>query len=260
MSEFLIPHNDEGRALSPIEAKTGVVLPIWAPGDGLTNRHHPHFYKRNFLNGLRKQETRAVRFSRLQRVQLSAHEKYHRAFDGTAFPVDENQSFGITILNCAGYIAGHSVEMSGSKPNIIETTPRMRRILRSPGILTMERRYSYRRDIGQFLMYHAVSQRFDHVKRGQVEEFIELGAAKFQTDELAQERRLRLGMRLTNIGLGIAVDGIGKKYLQARQSLALPEEAPICAWQVAKDYVAGHEPDYYDTLHENLELQLADAA
>jgi hypothetical protein len=253
MSEFLIPHTNEGKAQSPIEVKTGVVLPIWARGDGEKNRHHPHFYRRHYLNGPRKLETRAVRFSRLQRALKRAHDDYHDAYEGTAFPVGENQSFGITILNSAGYIPGHVVEMSNSTPNIIETTPKMRRALRVPGILTIENRS----EIGQFLMYHAVSQRFDHVKQEQIEQFIELGEPKFEKDELAQKRRLRLGMRLTNIGLGLAVDGIDKKYHQARDSQSLPEAAPVCAWQVAKDFVAGYEPDYYETLQENLIAQFA---
>lgn len=257
MPEFLIPSNTEGKSLSPIEEKTGVVLPIWAPGDGETNRHHPHFYKRNYLNGSRKQETRAVRFSRLQRVNKTAHNKYHDLFEGTAFPEDEKQSFGITILNCAGYIPGYVVELSNQKPNIIETTPRMRRVLRAPGILTMERGIRARRDIGQFLMYYAISQKFDHVKQDQIEQFIEFGKPKFLNDELAQARRFRLGMRLTNIGLGLAVDGIDKRYREAREIEALPKYAPVCAWQVAKDFVDGYEPDYYETLHENLVAQFA---
>lgn len=255
MAEVLTPFDEQGRRLSPLEAKTGVVLPIWAPGDGRTNLHHRHFRKRDHLNGPRKMETRSVRFSGLQRVQASAHDRYHDWVHGTGFPEDEKQSFGITIFNSARYIPSHVVEMSGSRPTIIETTPRMRRALLVPGVLTMERRRSYRREIGQFLMYHAVAQNFDHVRQDKVEEFIELGQPQYARDELAQQRRYKIGMRLANIGLGLAVDGIDKKYHQARQEQALPDEAPVCAWQVAKDYVHGYEPDYFETLEENLITQ-----
>jgi hypothetical protein len=257
MPEVLIPKNNEGKALSPIEVKTGVVLPIWAPGDGETNRHHPHFYKRHYMSGPRRLETRAVRFSRLQRVDKSTHDRYHVLFEGTAFPEDERKSFEITVLNCAGYIAGHVVELSGPKPNILETTPRMKRAFRAEGIMTIERGIRARREIGQFLMNHAISQRFDHVKQEQIEQFIELGKPKFKGDEVAQARRFRLGMRLTNIGLGLAVDGIDKRYREARELQALPDEAPPCAWQVAKGFVEGYEPDYYETLQENLLAQYA---
>lgn len=257
MPEILTPKNKEGRDLSPIEAKTGVALPIWSTGEGETNRHHPHFYKRHYLSGLRKLETRAVRFSRLQLVDKSAHDKYHLQFEGTAFPKNKQKSFEVTILNCAGYIAGHVVRLTDFGWGVTETTPEMKHAFQLPGIMTIERGYRARREIGQFLMNHAISQSFDSVKQSQIEQFIELGKPKFKEDEAAQARRYRLGMRLTNIGLGLAVDGIDRSYKEARSLQALPEEAPVCAWKVAKNFVQGYEPDYYETLEENLLAQCA---
>lgn len=261
MAEVLIPKDNNGRDMSPVEARTGIVLPIWAPGDGWTNRHHAHFYKRQYMNGPRKIETRAVRYSRLQRVLLSAHNgsprAYHSQFEGTAFPRDEKQSFGIVILNCAGYIPPHVVDMTGSSAEIVGATDEMKQALRQPGVLGMENKKHARKRIGQFLMAHAVSQRFDHVKQSRIEQFLELCKPKYISDEEAQAKRLELGLRLSNIGLGVAVNPIDKTYFQARDEEALPEEAPVCAWQVAKDVVSGFEVDYLGDLEQNLTAQYA---
>lgn len=261
MAEFLIPENGEGKDMSPVEKRTGVVLPIWAPGDGWTNRHHAHFYKRQYMNGSRKIETRAVRYSRIQRVLMSAHNgppgAYHSQFEGTAFPHDEKQSFGIVVLNCAGYIPTHVVDMTGSSAEIVETTYEMKQILRQPGVIGMENKKHARKRIGQFLMSYAVSQRFDHVKQSQIEQFLELCKPKYAGDEEAQARRLDLGLRLSNVGLGVAVNPIDKAYFQARDHEALPEEAPTCAWQVAKGVVRGFEIDYLGELEQNLTTQYA---
>lgn len=256
MAEILTPYDYKGKMLSPFEARTGVVLPIWGPpGDGKTNRHHPHFFKRNWINGPRKIETRAVRFSRLDRINANAHTKFHKDVEGTLFPRDQQQSFEVTLLNCVRYIPSHVIDLSGPDFAIAETTPRIKKALLGPGRITMERRKSCRREIGQFLMYHAVSRNFDHAKRARIEEFIELGQPRYRSDELAQEQRCRLGMRLANIGLGLAVDGIDKLYQEARNTKSLSASAPVCAWQVAKDFVEGFEHDYFDTLEQNLVAQ-----
>lgn len=261
MSEILIPKNTEGRDMSPIEARTGVVLPIWAPGEGRRNRHHAYFYRKPWMNGPRKIETRAVRQSRLQYVLMTAHNdgprSYHRFFEGTEFPNQESQSFGITILNCANYIPPFVVDMTGSMPAIVETTPHMREKLLLPGILGLEKGVWARKNIGKFLMQHAVNQKFDHVRQSQVEQFIELGKPKYKEDESAQTMRLELGLRLANIGLGVAVNPIDKTYFQARDEHAVAPTAPVCAWQVAKNLVAGHEPEYFDDLEQNLLAQFA---
>lgn len=264
MAEYLIPKNEQGKDMSPIETRTGVALSLWAPGDGKTNRHHSHFYKRYWMNGPRKIETRAVRISRLQRVQMEFHngtpKAFHKYFDGTAFPRDEKQSFGIAILNCAKYIAPFVVDMTSGAPEIVETTPHMRRVLHRPGVLTVERGRRTQRCIGQFLMQQATKQNFSHVKESQLEQFLELGKTKYLTNEEAQEKRYEIGIRLANIGLGAAVNGIDKTYLQARNQLAVPESAPVCAWQVAKGYVAGFESDYFGDIEQNLQSHFDNAA
>lgn len=261
MSEVLIPKNQYGRDMSPVEARTGVVLPIWAPGEGKTNKHHAHFYKRLYMNGPRKIETRAVRYSRLQRVLMTAHngspQSYHGQFEGTELPKDEKHSFGIIVLNCAGYIPSHVVDLSGSNAEIVETTDKMRRVLRQPGTIGIENRKHARKRIGQFLMSAAVAQRFDHVKQTQIEQFLEYCKPKYAGDDDIQTRRLELGLRLSNIGLGVAVNPIDKAYFQARDQAALPDAAPVCAWQVAKDIVTGFEPDYLGELEYNLTEQYA---
>lgn len=264
MTEVLTPKNEMGRDLSPIEARTGVVLPIWATGDGAWNHHHVAFYKRHWMNGPRKLETRAVRISRLQLVPASAHngsaKAFHSFFEGTAFPESAGQSFGIAVLNYASYIPPFVIDMTKDSPQVAETTPEMRAELLKPGILTIERGRRTPRRIGEFLMRYAVSQNFSHVKQSEIEQFIELGKSKYLLSEDAQETRMALGLRLANIGLGVAVDGIRNTYLQARDEQALHSSQPDSAWKVAKNIVRGHEPDYFEDLEHNLAQQFGIAA
>ena len=121
----------------------------------------------------------------------------------------------------------------------------------------MENKKHARKRIGQFLMSYAVSQRFDHVRQSQIEQFLELCKPQYINNEEAQTKRAELGLRLTNIGLGVAVNPIDKAYFQARDETALPDEAPVCAWQVAKDVVSGFEADYFSDLEQNLITQFA---
>ena len=47
----LVPRNDLGNPMSPVEESTGVVLPIAASMQGWQNRHHAHFYGRQYREG-----------------------------------------------------------------------------------------------------------------------------------------------------------------------------------------------------------------
>lgn len=261
MSEVLIPKTSMGRDMSPIEVRTGVVLPIWSPGEGRTNRHHAHFYKEHFEKGPLAQRAllRAVRFTRLQRVRKGPHRDYHDIFDGTADPANLRMAFTTTVLNEAGYIPPFVIDMTSKSPVIKETTPVMRATFREEGTFKTESRQSRRREIGQFLMQYAHWQKFDHVKKTYIYEFIDLTPEKVMDDPKLQDRRDWLGMKLTNIAIGMAVDPFEKRFQQARDAKALRPDAPVCAFQEVKLYVGGHEPQYFDELRRSLQVQYAAA-
>lgn len=255
----VVPVSKNGRPMSPYERRTGVVLPIWGQQGGDTNRHHAHFYKSEYEKGPRNQRAflRAIRFTRLQRVERSDHQNYHNAFDGTQFPGSRRQSFLTTILNEAGYIPPWVVDMTGSSPEVTETTPRMRKELRQPGILTIERSSWRRAEIGQFLMHYAIGQELGHVKESLLEEFVSLTPAKIKKSEESRLRKLEIGMKLTNIAIGVSVEPIERPFQQARDTQSLRAEAPVSAFHEVKQFVDGHEPRYYDELRRHIAQNLA---
>lgn len=257
--EVITPVSQNNRLMSPYERRTGVVLPIWGEGGGETNRHHAHFYRVLYEKSPRPQRAflRAIRFTRLQRVSKADHQTYHDNFDGTLLPPDAKRSFMTTILNEAGYIPPWVVDVRGSSPEIIATTPAIRQTLRRPGILTIERSPHRRAEIGQFLMYYALGQQLGHVREDLLEEFIHLTPARTRRSDALRERKLELGMKLTNIAIGVAVDPVERHFQQARDSDALKPQASICAFHEVKQFVNGYEPQYYDTLRQQIEATIA---
>lgn len=257
--EVITPVSSNNRLMSPYERRTGVVLPIWGEGGGETNRHHAHFYRVLYEKSPRPQRAflRAIRFTRLQRVSRTDHQFYHDNFDGTLLPPNEKRSFMTTILNEAGYIPPWVVDVRGSSPEITETTPEIRAALRRPGVLTIERSPHRRAEIGQFLMYYALSQHLGHVKEELLGEFVELTPARTRRSEELRQRKLELGMKLTNIAIGVAVDPVERHFQQARDLEALAPQASICAFHEVKQFVDGHEPQYYDTLRQQIEARIA---
>lgn len=257
--EVITPVSNNSRPMAPYERRTGVVLPIWGEGGGETNRHHAHFYRVLYEKSPRPQRAflRAIRFTRLQRVSKTDHQTYHDNYDGTLLPPNEKRSFMTTILNEAGYIPPWVVDVRGSSPEIVETTDEMREALRRPGVLTIERSPHRRAEIGQFLMYYALGQHLGHVKEELLDEFVHLTPHRIRRSEELRERKLALGMKLTNIAIGVAVDPIERAFQQARDQQALGERASICAFHEVKQFVGGHEHQYYDTLRQQIEATIA---
>lgn len=254
-AEVIIPKNEIGNYLAPLETSTRVPLPIWAPGDGSTNRHHAHFYRRNFENG--PPSTRAVRFSRLQAIRKDPHRRYHEAFDGALLPDSEQEAFNIAVLNCAGYIPPYVVDLSSRSFSIQELSPSMKSQLLQPGVFSMERKNRPRADIGQFLMNFAINQNFDHVRQSQIEEFLSITPEMAEVDPVKKERKHHLGLRLTSKAIEVAVDPVNEPFKRAKRGELLRVGAPVCAFLVVKHYVSGHETDYLETLEERLANEYA---
>ncbi len=257
MSEILIPKSSQGRDMSPFEVRTGVVLPIYAPGEGKTNRHHPHFYRGDYETGPRKNETRGLRYSRLQLIRKGPHRVHHEEFDGTAFPSISRDSFMTILFNLAEYVPPYVIDMSGETTKIVETTPAIRDYLRRPGTFTLESKQCCRAEIGQFLMSHAIWQDFSTVDQDCIAQFLETTTEKALLDEDLWEKKVKLGTKLMDIALGMAVGPVDEQFRQACSEQAVSSAAPERAFGVVKKYVAGYETDYFRTLEDRLAYHTA---
>lgn len=247
---FYIPYNQQGRPLSPMELGTDVALPIVARHRGTPNRHHAYFYERHYLKAALG--IQAVRNSRRQRVNPQAHAYYHRRYFGTAISRDESLHAKAIILNSAGYVAPLGVKVSKNGTSIVELTQTERDRLRKPGVFTIERPSREQGKIARFLMEYALRQPMNHVDQSQIEEFLTLTPRKMAYDEGLRARKLRLGLRLTNIALDVAVEPIEPEYQEARRQRALRQGTPSRAWKWAKSLLKGRERNYLLSLEDRL--------
>jgi hypothetical protein len=255
---FYSPYDQYGNPLSPMETGTNVVLPIVAQSKGRPNRHHAYFYECHYSDG--DLALRALRYSRLQKVSRGPHKDYHKQYHGTSMPANETETVAAVILNSAGYIANLGVCIDEDGTSIEEITPSQRDALRKPQIFSVERSEEKQAGIGRFLMQYALRQRLDHVKQSQIEEFLELTPRKMAYDEGLRARKLHLGMRLTNIAIGLAIDPVAEDYRMAHRKGALRKYTPNTAWEWAKRLVKDHETDYLESLEDRLIAQYGAAA
>jgi hypothetical protein len=109
-------------------------------------------------------------------------------------------------------------------------------------------------------MRYALDQRLDHVKQSQIEEFLSLTPRKIAKNERLYDRKLRLGLRITNIAISVAVDPVEDEYQSARHNLALRAGTPRTAWKLAKGFVRGLEKKHFDTLEKRLIDNFGEAA
>jgi hypothetical protein len=247
---FYLPFDHHGSPLSPMESGTNVVLPILAQVKGVPNKHHAYFYEAHYKEGTIAE--RALRYSRLQAVGRRAHKAYHHQYLGTLMPENEAAAAAAVILNSAGYMANMGVHIEEDGISIEEITPPQRVALRKPKVFSIERSITHQAEIGKFLIEYALKQNFDHVKQSHIEEFIELTPKKMAYDHELRARKLRLGMRLTNIAISMAVDPIEAEYRDAYRKRALRKYTPATAWEWAKGLIKDHENDYLETLEDRL--------
>jgi hypothetical protein len=253
---FYTPIDQWGRPLSPMETETDVPLPIISYGHRSVkpNKHYGYYFERHYLKG--PEPIRALRYSRLQRVNPYAHEVYHGHYFGTLMPSYEPTAARGVLLGSAGLVPRLGVVIRGDDTTIRELTNQERDKLRRPNVFLSEQT----RKIGNFLMRYALDQRLDHVKQSQIEEFLSLTPRKIAKNERLYDRKLRLGLRITNIAISVAVDPVEDEYQSARHNLALRAGTPRTAWKLAKGFVRGLEKKHFDTLEKRLIDNFGEAA
>ena len=249
--EVTVPVNVNGNPMSPVETATGIPLPIVASSkSGRKDQHHSFFYDEMYKYGTPGQ--RAARKSRLQYVNRAHHMMYHNEIDGTEMPQSESDAYRITVLNCAGYIPAYGVRVTGKDLDIVALTDFQRARLREPGIIRVEKGAAAKVTIGQFLIYHALSQRFDKDHIADVTRFLAIDQKEMKRKESLRAEKERLALRLTNIAISHAVDPINEEFRRSRKATALRKGTPPTPWHVVKQQIEGREADYYETLETRL--------
>lgn len=251
----LVPRNDLGNPMSPVEESTGVVLPIAASMQGWQNRHHAHFYGRQYREGSLGQ--RAQRFSRLQRMGSEPHTFFHKMVEGTAFASSEEEEFKVTVLNAAGYFPNYAVRIHEDEIWIDEITEKEQKLLRRPHILTIEDDANHEDEIGRFLMEYSIKQEFPASKQNDVEEFLAITPEEIKADYSKRAHKLKLAGQLTDTAISVALGPVYPTFTEARQAKQLKKTTQPSAWDVVKGLVKGRECDYFDRLEGLLAKQYA---
>lgn len=248
--EVLVPMSPNDRPMSPIEASTGIPLPIVGPKGRSPNRHHAFFYERNYINGTLGQQ--AVRLARIQRANRYVHQNAHKHLDGTAFPISEAQEWEIAVLSLAGYVPDLGVKFKKRELYVEGLTVKEKKSLRRPGTITPEKSSREQGKIGEFLLKYAY-ENLDRSEQLWVEEF--LGIQDDAYDDGLRTRKLVLAEKLTNRAIETAVDPVRPVFTQARESRRLRVDSPNSAWQVVKSTVGKSIPGYVDFLEDKLAQQ-----
>ncbi len=250
--EVMVPVNAAtDKPMSPVETSTSVPLPIIGKLGRNPNRHHAHFYGSTYSEGTDGQQS--VRHSRLQRVGAYAHMQYHRKFYGTAFPETPENEYELTVLNCAGYIPNHGVRIEKNEASIARLTMEEKEALRSPNVFSQENGPA----ISRFLLDYAMEQDFNEMKQLHIEEFLDLTPDKIAHNEALQTRKLRLAERLTHKAIGIAVDPINSRYVEAKKSEMLRDGMPSSAWEVVRNQVKWKIPQYFERIEDRIAAQFS---
>lgn len=212
----VIPVNEHGLLTSPLEAGTGVPLPILGQRSRFErDMHHAYFYKTLFKETL---GAKAVRLSRMQLVGRHAHKAYHKEFDGTRVPENDHEAFKSVILNLAGYVPEIGVDIREEKIRkktgeiipaqvVIRSLRNAERFsFRKPGTFSAQQDSEKQKTrLTSFIEGYADSQDFDAMRRLELEEFMD----NFQTnshDQEVRDRQLQLAFRLTAAVLTSAIE------------------------------------------------------
>lgn len=247
--EVLVPISSKGKPMSPVEASTGIPLPIVGPRGRTPNRHHAFFYADDYVRGTLGQ--RAVRLSRIQRVGRYVHESvFHKRFDGTAFPASESQEWEIAILSLAGYVPSFGVKFKKGQPYVEQLTVKEKKRLRRPDTIIQEKPSQEQGIISEFLLKYAYENNLGASEQLWVEEFLAIPADSPSEGELL--RKLELAEKLTNRAIDVAVSPVNLVFSQARKLRKLKVDSQNCAWRVVKEKVAGRIPKDVGLLEDKL--------
>lgn len=145
--------DESGRC--PVDLRTGLPLPI-APAFNIAalpqdqvNEHH-HFYPRLSPTLTSTLGGKALRVSRIQRVEVSQHNFgdrfFHKYFpEGAEIPKDAARQLGMCVLACAGYVPEQVVDTSDGKPLVRPMEYWEFNRLRRPGMYVQPQPYQVKR-------------------------------------------------------------------------------------------------------------------
>ncbi len=256
-----IPVTRSGLAQSPIEIATGIPLPIVAARDTRKppNRHHAYFQEYAYKSGTVARQV--VRLSRLQKVDVQAHATYHNSFIGTRPPKGKAREYAAVVLNCAGYVTRCGVKIDGPNVSIGVLTPQERSRLRQPGVFTTQKCYEEQSDIHRYLLSHAFSQKLrDNVEEITVEEFLSISQEAMLENDILRQRKLRLGIKLADRAIELAVDPIRSDFDRARDGHYLRRRGPATPCRVVKDQLKHKGGHYFPVMEDQLRRQFGEAA
>ncbi len=199
---------------------------------------------------IERDDLRAIRWSRLQETERILHNRCHDAYDGVTLPLDVHKRFLVTLLYAANYIPQQAIDLSKPRPKIITLDEYMRRQLLEPGILHKQKRMEAR--IGYYFGRYIVNYGLAAVK-----ETIEV--SQFLEAKDALERQ-RLGHRIIRNAAQVVIDPVEGIYQSARAKGRISQSRPKRALGFMIQHFDHKQPDYFDTIEQELKASLSSSA
>lgn len=204
------------------------------------NEHHAFFFSSDPL--LQGDEQRVVRWSRLQYVPEDLHTFYHQEYDEVWLPRTPESRFKTVLLNSAGYLPNHAVDVSGKGVKKVLISRDEQIFFQANNIFRTQQRMGWR--IGYYLAHEILKNGLDAVRDTQeVAQFLE---ARNQT-----ERQMRT-FGVIRAASSLVLESFEPIYEVARTngSIRRPETT---ATRFVMRLFDHHQPDYADMI--SLQLQ-----
>lgn len=236
------------------------IAPAWATNNLVEtweDRHHAAYQR--LSPELQGEAGRAVRHSRIQVVPRWLHDRYHSFYpDGIELPQTDLTKFCFATLACAGVIPNKAIDVSGSKPKLVDIDAKGYRYFRKTGRISPEVKINkhtgendYAKHRGIFFMKYVLENNVNEISPDLLKKFLSMDKSRHS------KQRAQLGWLIVGKAIENATEPIKPLYKKAQEMGMLDKSCPNDPRQVIKMAVRNHPPNYFDELERRVELVVA---
>lgn len=183
-----------------------------------------------------------VRASRIERVPILWHNRYHRDFSNSVHPKNIHQRAATLIMDLAGYLPQQIIDTRNRNTRIRKMTETEKLALQSPGIMKVESGYQnlITTFLARYIVEYGLSEVISHKA---VDMFLETN----DPDE-----KLRAGFAIVSLAASVVVDPVEPVYQTARATGAIPHNKPASVRRLVLKRPLNPVKTYLQPIHEAL--------